>query len=229
MKDVSLLRVRQYRIFAPDVIPFLSMARHEVAEALQAGFSFRDVRPDGGELVFALGGMTRESGRAVDIPEVRIADRKIVVVVEGDSEAADEVFEAVQQQLADHADAPRLAEAEPVVRTEDTTCVCSLDFDWKDLVSQGIARFQDELTEAASTEFAEARVATWSFRLQVGYLPREDEIRDYGVDLVNKWFVIEPRANRPLSDRIYYSESPTGSATHLRLLETLESFVATQT
>jgi hypothetical protein len=228
MKDISQLVVTQVRIFAPDDLPFRSMLTQEGRDTVVSAFKFSGVTPNasGGEFLFA-GGTFRADNTALPtvVSSLTIGERRVAIEVGGDSLTASQVFRAVAELLKSLQGDARPS-AEPLILTQTTVCVARLDFDWSALFSEGFVEFASaSLVQQASSKYAKARIERASLGVTLNYMIAEPGLSLAGIAVSAKQFYIEPRANVPLSERRYFTTSPTDSETHLGLLRELERSV----
>ncbi len=227
MKDVSLLEVRQVRIFPADRLAFahLAAASATLALAKLLGGAVSSVSVPG-ELTFVAGSFVDDDGKTTRvIKTIQISDRRIVLVVEGDSAAANKAYELVRAFVAEIGTDP----GKPLTLTEETTCVATLDFDWTALIAPAVRDFGlgvmlEKLSSAGSSP--EIRGLSFSFRLSYPDVP--EELHRHGVTLAEKAFTIEPRIQTPLSERRYFTSSPTDTSSHFKLIEALEQALVTK-
>lgn len=227
MRDLSEIRVAQVRLFKPDVIPLRRLLSQLGSGGIMAAFGFRDSGVnDSGELVFQSGTLVASPGsKSIWIGAIAFSERKIVLQVEGSSADANEVFLALSNAVDQITPGRQpIAEVEPAILVEETTCVVTLDLHWSDLLAP---RFRDylestlrELGSGGATPFLKVP----SIRFQIGYLtPPERAIA--GVTIADKFLSIEPRIDVPLEERRFIVHSPTDSESHFKLIETLESLL----
>jgi hypothetical protein len=223
MKEIGEFEVKQVRIFPIDSLPFVRLITPAVATAFKEQFGWGGVEiPSEGEVLFRPGLLAdAEAKDAVVIKGLQLNERRMILNVMGDSRTANRVHKAICDFFAGNAG---WRPVEPLILTEETTCVATLAFEWTRLLSPALREFAvGNLLERLSTQSPatpEIRGVNLSFRLAYPDLP--PNLREHGVALSDKKLTIEPRVNTPLSDRRYYTFSPSDSETHLQLLEHLE-------
>lgn len=229
MRDVEALMVRQSRAFRPDVLPFAGLQSALGMEVFQKHFGFRDALPDPntGDLWFGSGLLVTAEGPPIVISHVSIGPSRVVIEVGGESGAADIVFEAVSEALGELEPQRRISTIEPLLLTQETQCSVTLDFSWKDLVSEGLSNFVERLGEGAGGE-PRSRLAGMNLRFTLRYELPEESLAGFGLSPLDRYFIIEPRQNTPLSEQRYFTFSPFGSARHLEIVAALESAVSSR-
>ena len=81
----------------------------------------------------------------------------------------------------------------------------------------------------ASQSNIKAKAYPLRFESKIRFQVNDPSITDHGLTLNPKDFVIEPRTNTPLADRIYSTQSPFDSETHFQLLEEFEALMRKKT
>lgn len=226
MKNIANMYVMQTRLFPPDVIPFRLVIAPTGAALLYEAFNFRDAtfNQETSDYIFQDGTLGRTGNAdAVPITWLSFRERRMVVQVLGDSEAAHAVYAAVSEKLADLT--PAFQNHPPLLFSEETSCVAQLDFDWTTLLNPSLVDLVTRHAKSLTTEKIEKAIRGVSLRFSIGATISE-ELRDYGVTFSDQTIAIEPRADVPLSERIYFTYSPCDSDTHLRLVSELESSLA---
>lgn len=214
----------QIRIYDPDVIPMRQLISRLGTAAIQSGLNFSSAgRNDAGDLVFSAGTLVLEGIAPIVVEALSINDRRIITQVAGDSEDCHRVFASLSEFIAALWKVD-ISAARPVIFSEETTCVSELDFEAQELLSLQMPRFVGELLEKAANPAGEVFLKSIAVRISIGYaLSRE--LAPKGVTLSDKTFVVEPRMDTLVGDRIYFSHSPTDSKTHFGLLRSLESML----
>lgn len=230
MKDVAQPEARQIRIFPSDKVPLLRLAAPAVSEMVAKRLGGAEVvsrppagSPIAGELVFSGGTLPAEGKTGSNIIKVlQIAERKIALVVEGTTAVANrayELFSGVAKELGYDL-------GEPLVLTHETSCVVTLDFDWTALLAPPTLSFVQGPMLASLAGPTAPAIRGLSFAIRLGYPDVPSELREHGVSLADKAVTIEPRAQTPLSERRYFTSSPSDTETHMALLRELEGALA---
>lgn len=227
MKDVADLKVKQFRIFPVDRMPFAFLRSGLGQRAISAQFQMAEttLEPTTGDLLFLSGGYKPEDSDPVAIESLQINDRRIIIHAVGDSAAASRVFDAVRKFIMriDPKDSTRWKDAEPFVFTEETTCVATLDIEPSRLFAHTLAPFiKDQVLPAAGTRGGEAELVGVRASFRLGYRMVDDSLRARSAVFAEKEFLIESRIATPLEERRFFTSSPTPSAVHLELLARLE-------
>jgi hypothetical protein len=226
MRDTTDIEAQQIRIYPMDSLPLGRLASPAVSAAFREmfGWTKAEAAEEGG-IGFGPGFFAGPDGAdSITIKSFQLNDRRLILTVVGETRMAHRAYDAM---LHFFVESTGWKPVDPVVVTEQTACVTTLDFDWLDLMSPAVARFvQGPLLEAASLASpAPAVVRGMSFQLRVAYSGAPQEISAHGITLSDKRVVVEPRVNTPFADRRYFTLSPTDSETHLRLVAQLEKDV----
>jgi hypothetical protein len=225
MESLSV-SVKQFRIFRPDTLPFPLLRTRSGVEALKTMLRFRDaiIDPVSSDIAFN-GGDVQDGTRFIVVNSLQINPQRMVLDVAADSASANLAFQAVAAVFAQLGRAFGGVEAEePLVFTEETTCIARLAFQWEELLSEKFADFVSaKVLPQASTRDGDASVSGLQLRLLIKYDAKNAALKDHNVFLGNKGLIVEPRENLPLSERTYFTSSPLSSDAHLRLLGELES------
>jgi hypothetical protein len=228
MKDISELKVKQIRIFGADRVPFAALRTAMGKKAMAELFSWNEIVPNPitGELIFGAGAFQPKDAPPIIVDSLQIGDRRIVLEVSGDSEKATAIYTALAEGLVRFDRGRRWADASPIVLVHETSCVATLDFDWRSLLSSPLVQFAKELASKLTNDSASATIAGVNCGIIFSFGVKDPSILQNGITLSNKTFAIEPRVNTPLSERRYYTFSPVDSDKHLVLLREIEALIA---
>lgn len=61
------------------------------------------------------------------------------------------------------------------------------------------------------------------FAAKIVFDLQDQGIREHGITLNSKEFVVEPKVNTPVEDRVFFTKSPFTSDVHFELIEEFES------
>lgn len=228
MNDVEAMAVRQFRVFPPDVVPFNALMTSPGTEFFRTHFQFREAAAPENELVF-LGGMftLKDRNHPIVINYIQINAQRIIQEVVGDSSDADLVYLAVLASLMSYDPQERIARVESLLFTQETQCVARLRFEWHDLISDRLGKFLGgDAISGIRSGGAPSRITAMNLRFTLQYEASDQRLREYGVIHADKSLILEPRQNTPLSERLYFTQSPLDSRAHLELLEELEQSVS---
>jgi hypothetical protein len=222
MKEISSLSVTQFRIFPHDAIPFslLRSAYGTVRLKTFMGFRTAAFDPESGDLVFEDGAYKKDDSPLLAIPTIAFNSRRIVLSVAGSSDHARLAYGA----LRDFFSLLGFTLPEPILFTEETNCIAQLDFDWTELINPALF---STVTDFAQHITLPPQIKTGGIRFTLEFSPNQT-LKDAGVTLSDKQIVIEPRLGLLLSQRIYFTGSPSSSDEHIALLRTLEARVASR-
>ena len=228
MKDVTDLVVTQFRVFPPNSIPLPRLKTRTQLEALKDRFAFvrTGVDPETGDILAEGGEFGAEDGKRIALEAVHIAERRTVIEVLGNSAEADQFHELLLAHLRDSV-TDDLVIPKPVVKTDQSVCVVTLEVDALELYAKPVRHFlQDIVPSRLSTEDADATLRLVRFTAALRFKEKRQEIKEHRISLADKRLTIEPRAGSPMSDRRYYTSSPTDSDTHLALVCEFEKLIA---
>lgn len=227
MEDIAGLVVRQFRVFPPDLVPYNALNSGPGTEIFRKQFNFREVvTPDQavGEMYFA-GGMLLlpDTEAPIVINYVQINYQRIILEVAGSTDEANMIFEAMLASLTQFDPQRRLINAAPLLQTHETQCVARLAFEWRDLVSDRLNQFLNSPVVASITSgAATSRLSAMNLRFTLQFDSSDQRLREYGVIHADKSLILEPRQNTPFSERLYFTQSPLDSDSHLSLIEKFE-------
>ena len=223
MREVKELVVTQIRLFHPGRLPYHVLRSQKAQDWLKGRFGFESaVTTPSDVIVFMNGLVPFNEERVVVVRSLQVEERKLVVEVEGDSEVATKVYEETKAAFAEVRPEDDLADLEPVVLTEETSCVATLDLEWSDLFPKALTDFlTKDLVPATTTDFGKSEINAAKVGVDLRFVTGE-ELRENKVTLSNKLFTLEPRPQEAFSKHRFRCVSPLGSTQHLRLLRKLE-------
>ncbi len=222
MKEVRTLITTQVRLFPPDVIPLLKLCWPETGKTIQALFDFQAVVPvqhqaDVTGIAFN-GGLYKPD--SVLIESVSIEPRRITVRVQGPSEIANFVFQAVSKQIEEIKGGLPLKE---ILCTHETGTTVVLNFPFERLLSgQFVTFLQKSALKYTKNQWSENLILPQNLKFSVRYRITDNTLLKSSVTLVPKELVIEPRAQSSPEELLYWIASPTDTETHFKLIEELE-------
>lgn len=217
MRNVRGLTSERVAILPPGDMPLNGIIAGRQGAAVRQLLSPQAARVESDGVALQHSCWTYEE-REILIPSVKLEGRRMLVTVEGSSDDADLVADAILSAISGD-DAP----AEPVAVVYDTTCRATLDFDWQELFSPKLMAL---IGRSALPAFAvggkEPRIVGAQALFVLRYRTPE-ELEERAVGLSPKNLSIAPEPQRPLAERRYVTQSPSRSEEHLRLLEELEA------
>lgn len=228
MKNIVDITVVQTRLFPPDVVPFSELRVPSNAAVVREAFKFGTLQidPFGLQIIFA-NGIFQQRGKSANVLSLVIEQRKITIQIRARSATADAFYAAVAKVLKTMSGLPAATKIEPTLKAEDTTCVASLDIDFGDLIAEPLWRLiQKDVKEKLRTDYGTPNAITFkNLSFEIKY-ETEPQLSEQDVSLSNKLLTIEPRLGAPLSERRFFTASPTDSETHLAILEAIEKEAA---
>ena len=227
MENVTGMVVMQTRVFAPDIVPYRLIVTPLGTNLLKQTLGFRDAswNQENWDYVFQDG--TFEY-RSITVPIIWLGfnDRRILIQVQGDSDAALAAYSSVRGLLTDLA--PDFQNPEPLLFSQETSCSVKLDFEWTSLLSTALVEQVNKRAKEVSTEEIGMAVKGLTLRFTLGAARKSELLTDYGITIFDQTIAIEPKANVPLSERVYFTYSPCDSDTHLKLVTELEISLASK-
>ena len=223
MKDIADLCVTQIRIYPSDCLPFDYLALEANANVIKGAFEFAKVRTDSVPAVFEDGSFQYQ-GQPTLVTSLVVQPRKTTLKVLGNSSAAEAVHERFMELFRGLNPAAAQGRCQPLVTTQETTCVVTLDVDFENLISPRLTRFLQGYARGnlRSKSAIPTSIGLRRLSFEVRYEPADRSLLDHDVTLSKKLITVEPRAGTPLRERRFFTTSPTDSETHLALLRKLE-------
>lgn len=219
MRDIVELNVSQVRIYPTDCLPYPEI--HANVILIQDLLKFKNVQTDGLAHNFTEG-VYLSDPRPILITLLTIDPRKVALRVRGTSADADAIYALLWKTFTMVGGRP-LQDA-PLVKTEESFCVATLDIDFAELIAPSLSEFlRNDGRPKLNTAAGEVKAIDFkalSFNLR--YTPKSDILEQTGIALSPKTLVLEPRAGTTMQERRFYASSPTDTSTHLALLAGLE-------
>ena len=226
MRELAELRVTQTRIYPIDRIPYQSLlvARH--LTALQEQFHFKSMGPpeEAGQpgLAFDVGDF-RHEGKDYPFLRLLIQPQRTVMTAAAPSSACNAAHGMLESFLAQIDSYNRFVGTHPSLFTEETVCAVDLDFGLQDLLSKRFVDFvSKDLQSAFCNPAATATISPSRVAMRISYTMTDSDLAESGFRIADKTLVIEPRAHTSPTKHRFFTQSPTDSETHLRLLRALE-------
>lgn len=223
MNNISDIQVKQIRIFKVNEIPYLSLNTPTSIDDILASFGFSMDTGFREGLRFVTGEYKTQDKNLV-LMELTIQPQKIYFSIGGDSEDADLFYRELSQLISkyDYYDAFKFDNY--IVKTEETCCVADLDIKHEKIFSKEFLNYvKKNMSKTASNKDASAFLNSFALRFRYRFSVENSTMKKYGVTFSDKHFIIEPREGSTLEELKYYTVSPTDSATHLKLLKSLEN------
>ncbi len=228
MKNILKLAVTQIRVFNADTIGFQFFRTTAATESIRQrfGFSippspFAGLPVEIGSMQFATGQFELDSKKHL-VESLVIEERRILFTMEASSEVAHAFFDSLRSTLLEldlRDDKPAY---EPLIVAEETVCIAQLSFDISALLNDKLLNLQEDLKKAAQLPGGDVEIFPASVKLAIHYSIIPEELKLKKVGLSDKEVAFEVRAKTNPSDRVFFTKSPFGSATHISLIEKLE-------
>lgn len=221
MKNVTGMQVQQTRVFALDVVPYHLVITSLGSNRLRQVFGFGSTNwQENLEYIFQ-DGTIEHQGRTVPITWASFHDRRILIQVLGNSSAAHTAYSAIGEVLTEME--PGFRNATPLTLIEETSCAAQLDFEWTALFNPALVEHVSQGIQELSSEQVGRFLKGVNVRFTLGIERKSKDLSEQGINIFDQSLIVEPRADTPLSERIYYTYSPCDSDTHLKLVSELEA------
>ena len=231
MKEIDGLIVTQIRVFAVDIIPIRLIGTKSCIQRLKSDLCLDEVdiapfSPGGERTTFTRGEVT-EKGKIVAINRISIEPRRVLLEVAGTSQEANQIYTLLLKSI-ESATCTNLAKLEtPLILSETTQCVATLDFPFDSLLDSSFAEFiYGRVTKVATSNIARASIRPALAEFEISYDVKAQTVIKNKITLSPKRLTIAPRANTPIEERRYFISSPFDSDTHLKLIRDLERLIA---
>ena len=212
-------------------IPILELLQTEATTKFRDFFGFTggetfqsgDQRPS---IQFVLGKANVED-EEINITNVKIEDRRILILVEGNSEDADKVWVQLRTYFARMAQVEDDTYLDPLLIARESVIITKMDITIEDLVNPMYLKFVNEdVVGAAKSDLANAWSQLNLLTFNISYEPVDSKhLEQVRIGLSRKEFSISPRTGYPLSEKVFFSSGPFDTDTHIKLLEKFEKSV----
>jgi len=238
MKNISDLKVSQFRIFPIDVVPFHYLFVPAARERIQGAFNFKEAgksvaqpRPPktlapitfpAENLFFGQGEFSFEK-KVYPVESLVIEPRRILLTVVGSSKVANAVYDALTPLISEFDSDKQFVQAKLLVLFEETGCDVSLDINFEKLLSQEFVNLvSSEILPQLSSPLWQARIKGMRLGIEVSYALKDPALSDHDISLNPKVMHFQSAPGSPLEQKRYLTLSPADSDTHLRMIEKLE-------
>lgn len=227
MKDISDLKVTQVRLYPIDSMPLRALAIEKNITPFKTTLRFKSATLGDEKteiLTFAfMNGEFEHQGKVHLVERLTIDPLRLSLSVFGASSVADALFEEVRKILIAAEPNGSFASTEPYLKVEETSCIATLDVNFQNLFATALLQFlQKTVRRKTSTMIASSKVQPITFSARISYELLNSDLKNAGVQLLDKALTIEPRIRTNLEERRYFTFSPTDSETHLTVLRELE-------
>lgn len=223
MKDITETTVAQIRLYEPDKLPFQQLSAGRKSDSIKEFFRFESVQADITRGITFLNGVFPQLG--IVINDLSIDPRRTVLRVLGSSAQADVIHEALWEQLRALIPKSRPFDDKPLIKSQETVCVATLEIGIDDLVAPPLSKLMaEDGRRLLSTKSARVKaIDVSSVAFTVRYAPDSPQLEERGVQIVNKMITFQSRAGTVKGENRFFVSSPTDSETHIALLENIES------
>lgn len=223
MNNISDIQVKQIRIFKVNQIPYLNLSTFTSINDIIASFNFAIDTKFLEGLRFVTGEY-KIKGKNLMLMELTIQPQKIYFSINSNSEDADLFYKALSELISKYDYDKAFRFDSYLVKTEETCCVADLDIRHEKIFSKEFLNYTKEnISKTISNRDTSAFLDSFTLRFIYRFNIANTTIKKYGVTFSDKHFILEPRHGSTLEDLKYYTVSPTDSATHLRLLRSIEN------
>ena len=222
MNNISDIQVKQIRIFKVNQIPYLNLNTLTSINEIIASFNF-SIDTNFLEGLRFVKGEYKIKNKNLMLMELTIQPQKIYFSINSNSEDADLFYKALSE-LMSKCDYDRAFRPDGyLVKTEETCCIADLDIRHEKIFSKEFLNYtKKNISKTISNTDASAFLDSFTLRFQYKF-NINSTIKKYGVTFSDKYFIMEPRQGSTLEDLKYFTVSPTDSATHLKLLKSIEN------
>lgn len=225
------LRSTLIMIFRPDELPYGALSRDDAAEDLLDRYGLAQEKPP-----FAIpgtqanllyrNGKVEIGGSQRLIDQIAIEPRRMLITVSGETHIAQTLFEELRGYIRNVELRQTDYAYEPVSLTHETQATTQMTFDFSSLFAgSAVPVVKSHLSASLPDYGATLDIYPISVRFRVGYRNPPASLARSRISLVEKTLTLEIKEKTDPADRILFSTSPSDSATHLSLLETLEQMV----
>lgn len=210
------------RLYKPDVLPLAQLQLESSMKRLKERYKFAGAMLAGGLQVIVSAGEFLAEGSSTPVPiqQVAFSSNAIDVQLLGETNAAEQLQHDLANFLAEVSGRQEISFPE-YARSVQTVAIVRLDVPVEALFSEKLSRYVAQAAAPAfKLEDAESHVQLAHLQWVVSYTR---SATDYSYE--PKLFTIEPRFGSRPSDRVYYTQSPTDSDTHRRLLDQFEEML----
>lgn len=164
------------------------------------------------------------SKRKIVITRLSFEDRKVVLEVQGHSSEADAVFKIISSHLNNLIGKDIMVDEKAILKNQETKCIVSLDLDFWDVYSGQMKNFiRNDLFQMFQFPLLSLDPRKISFEATFKQL---DSLQEEKINISPKRIIIEPRAGTPFKNRIFFTQTPFNSETHLKIIESFEKAFA---
>jgi hypothetical protein len=211
------------RLLAPDSFPWPLLILPTNLQTLKERYKFSDVGQQpalaegtqGG--VVANAGEFVHSGSLIPIQQLLIGPNLIQIQAGADDKTSDlfyadllKWFREIQQSGS---------ETKEYAKSFQSIVVARLAVDFAEMLSPKLRKFlKEKVDPALKVRDAEVEMLLQGLSWRVSYTAKNPDYM-----YIPKIFTLEPRSGSKLSDRLYYTASPTDYATHIKLLNEFEN------
>jgi hypothetical protein len=223
MENITNMYVMQSRVFAPDAVPYRLIITPFGTNFLRQELGFREASWNQENLDYVFQDAALEYNEImVPITWLGFNDRRIVIQVQGNSDAAHAAYSAVSLALAKLAS--EFQYATPVLFNEETSCTAKLNFEWTALLNPALVdQVSKKLSELSAADDVRAITKDVTVRFAIGAAATDSNLSGYGITRFDQTIAIEPKTGAPLSERLYFTYSPLDSDSHLRFVAGIET------
>lgn len=227
MKEIRDLRVTQIRVFSTDEIPFNELMNETTQAAFAEKYALsRTGEPwtvSAGTRIAFENGTFSDSEQTHPIHQIILEPRRVLLQLGGSSEMASSLFRSLQQDFADIDSRPGNRTYEPILASEETTCIAKLDLSAENLIDR---RTLEAITRSGNERLvshgADLNIRPYGIRFRVQYRNAPEKLTERNVTLADKELIIQVRDRTDPAEQIFETTSPTDSESHLQLIDDLE-------
>lgn len=232
MKDIKELTVRQIKIFPVDYIPYAHLLRPDFIDHMRKKHLFSKHQmpfeyfpKETPKILTFFNGEYLYDEKRIIINRLHFEERKIIFEAMASSEVSKRIFSAIAEDINTFDPTKGFNPSDTCFESEVTSCVLSLDIDYMNIYSEKMKTFiTSNLAKLLKHKYSEIRPKRTTF--EINFEPDINLAKKEGISLSPKDFTIVPRLGKSLNMKVFYTESPFDSDTHLQLLEEFERIFA---
>ncbi len=227
-KDIKSLIVTLIKIFPNDYIPYAYLMRTDFIDYMVNKYKFKkpeipfDFYQKGApNLLIFHGGEYSFNDKKEIIHTLTFEDRKIILEAEVPSKVSKEIFKIIAEDIKKFDPSESFNTDDSSYQTERTFCIVHLDVNFMDILSKKFIDFlNNKFASFLKHEYLD--IFPKNVRFQIDFKPDMGLYQEADITLSPKTLTIEPRSKEGFKKKIFQTESPFDSDTHLKLLEEFE-------
>jgi hypothetical protein len=205
------------RLYQPDVLPFAQLQTPSALQRLRDRYAFAQVVPGPAQLLATTGEFSQAGQTAAaPVQQLSIGSNVIEFQMAAETAVAERFYEDLVKFLQELS-GRRERQFPEYGRSNQTIAIVTLDVPAEAVFSEKMREYLSQAAPAFRTDRVEPRLQLTHLQWTVSYTKSDPD-----VEYIPKLFTIEPRSGSRAGDKVYFTQSPTDSETHRKLLEQFE-------